>query len=372
MKSNVQTDDRPAAAPELNETVADLLGQLRASETGREWLRAVLANMGDGIIVVDADENVIFSNAAYDALSIGASRVIDATGEAIPASQLPQSRAARGESFTMAFRIVGAEGVARWFEAKAHPIDFAGSRLSVVSIRDISERTLRLLQEEFIALASHELRAPLTAMQAYAHLLALRPEIRSDPTLAGYVDSALAEAKRLAGLISELTEATRLQSGKLALERRRVDLRKLIEDVVAISRPLSEAQAIRFQATDDVVASVDPDRFEQVILNLIGNAVTHAPQSRYVDVDLRRVEGGAEICVTDTGPGVSPTDVALVFSRFYQVSRKDGGTERGLGLGLYISREIVRAHGGDLTIASTLGRGTTFTVRLPLDDLAAP
>jgi two-component system CheB/CheR fusion protein len=365
VKSNVTTDVR-LPTREQDEVIAELERQRRDSENERERLYAVLANMRDAVLVVDTDGNVVLSNAAYDALFAGSVNILNAAGQRLAPSETPKAKAARGESFTMAFRIAGAEGAVHWFEANAQPVDFPGGRLSVVLIRDISERSLRLLQEEFIAIASHELRTPLTAVQAYVQLLARRPEIRDNPTLAGYVDSALAESKRLAGLIAELTEATRLQSGGLQLERRRVDLRTLIERVVDVSQPLSDTQAIRFDAPHEVTATVDPGRIEQVLFNLLTNAMTHAADSRYVDVELRGVDGHADIRVTDAGPGIPAADVGQLFSRFFQVSRSHGGTERGLGLGLYIAREIVRAHGGTLTVESAVGQGTTFTIRLPL------
>jgi signal transduction histidine kinase len=183
-----------------------------------------------------------------------------------------------------------------------------------------------------------------------------------------YVDTALGESKRLAGLITELTEATRLQAGKLDLDRQRVDLGRLVERVVDISQPLTETQAIRFERPDDVTVSGDADRLQQVILNLISNAITHAPRSLVINVELRSSGRHAELRVSDEGPGVPKAELPHIFSRFYQVSRRQGGTERGLGLGLYISREIVRAHEGEITVSSVEGKGTTFTVRLPLED----
>jgi two-component system, chemotaxis family, CheB/CheR fusion protein len=106
-------------------------------------------------------------------------------------------------------------------------------------------------------------------------------------------------------------------------------------------------------------------------MNLISNAITHAPGSRFIDVDLRSSGQYAELRVADEGPGVPKAELPNIFSRFYQVSRHRGGTERGLGLGLYICREIVRAHKGEISVVSVEGKGTTFTVRLPLAERAA-
>jgi signal transduction histidine kinase len=351
---------------ELQALVVTLEDQRQRSEGEREKLQTVLANMGDAVLVVNRDGSKLLSNAAYDELFREGVAMVDPGGDPLPADGTPQALAARGAPFILPFRLIEPSGSARWFEAKGQPLNVDGTRAAIVQFRDISERSLRLLHEEFVAMASHELRTPLTALHAYLQLLSRRPEIREHPQLATYVDTALGESKRLAGLITELTEATRLQGGRLELDRQSVDLGSLVERVVNISQPLTDTQAIRLEVTDGVTISGDADRLQQVILNLISNAITHAPRSRFIGVEVRSAGDYAELVVSDAGTGIPKADLAHVFSRFYQVSRKQGGTERGLGLGLYISREIVRAHQGEIAVSSVEGEGTTFTVRLPL------
>jgi two-component system CheB/CheR fusion protein len=353
---------------ELQALVVTLEDERQRSEAEREKLQTILTNMSDAVLVVNRDGSKLLSNAAYDELFRDGVAMVDPDGDPIASDATPQALAARGEPFTVAFRLIEPSGSVRWFEAKGQRIKVDGTRAAIVQFRDISERSLRLLHEEFVALASHELRTPLTALHAYLQLLSRRPEIREHPQLATYVDTALGESKRLAGLITELTEATRLQAGKLELDRQRVDLGRLVERVVDMSQPLTETQAIRLERTGEVTVSGDADRLQQVILNLIGNAITHAPRSRFINVELRSSGRYAELRVSDEGPGVPKAELPHLFSRFYQVSRKQGGTERGLGLGLYISREIVRAHSGEINVVSVEGKGTTFTVRLPLAD----
>jgi signal transduction histidine kinase len=351
---------------ELQELVVTLQDQRQRSEAEREKLQTILTNMSDAVMVVHRDGSKLLSNAAYDDLFRDGVAMVDPGGDHIASDATPQALAARGKTFTVPFRLIEPSGSVRWFEAKGQPIDVDGTRAAIVQFRDISERSLRLLHEEFVALASHELRTPLTALHAYLQLLSRRPEIREHPQLATYVDTALGESKRLAGLITELTEATRLQAGKLELDRQRVDLGRLVERVVDMSQPLTETQAIRFERTSEAIVWGDADRLQQVIMNLTGNAITHAPSSRFIDIELRSSGRYAELRVRDEGPGVPKAELAHIFSRFYQVSRNQGGTERGLGLGLYISREIVRAHKGEIKVVSVEGKGTTFTVRLPL------
>jgi two-component system phosphate regulon sensor histidine kinase PhoR len=341
-------------------------GQVQAGEPSRELLDMILKHLPDAVLVVASDGRILFSNPAYDALFGLEGDRLDQGGQPLPADQTPGARASRGEAFTMAFRATGTDGSVRWFEAKGRPVPLGGDEAVIIQYRDISERTLRLLQEEFIARAGHELRTPLTALHAYVQLLSRRPEVRSLPMVASYVDNALAESKRLAGLITELTDAVRLEAGMLQFARQPVDVADVARRVVDISQALTETQGIRYKGRRPVIVEGDPSRIEQVILNLLSNAITHAPRSRYIDVHVGVDGDDAVLQVADQGPGVSRSDLPHLFARFYQVSRKRGGSERGMGLGLYISREIVRAHRGRIDVESEPGKGTTFTVRLPL------
>jgi PAS domain S-box-containing protein len=340
-------------------------GNQRAGETDRELLHLILEQLPDPVLVLARDGTTLFSNPAYDALFGARGDTLDQGGKPLTLDQSPQAQALRGEPFTTAFRATAPDGSVRWFEAKGRPVQLGGDGAFVIQYRDISERTLRLLQEELIARAGHELRTPLTALYAYVQLLSRRPEVRRLPVIAGYVHNALSESKRLAGLITELTDASRLDAGQLRIAPEPVDLGALGRRVADISQALTETQAIRFTSHGQAVVAGDPDRLEQVIVNLVSNAITHAPESRYIDVIVGVRDGEAFVQVTDHGPGIASSDLPYLFSRFYQVSHTRGGTERGLGLGLYISQEIVRAHRGQIEVESEPGRGTTFTVRLP-------
>ena len=214
-------------------------------------------------------------------------------------------------------------------------------------------------------MATHELRTPLTALQGYLQMLS-----RSLGDDAGrareYAGLALGQTRRLADLINDLLDASRLQTGKLSMCLEPVDLAPLVTRVVEVARPLTHGQTISLDADAPLVATVDPGRIEQVLLNLLTNAITHAPGADRIDVRLRRGDGEAVLQVQDYGPGIPAADLANLFSRFYQVSHSGQPAPGGLGLGLYISREIAVAHGGTIEVSSAEGAGTTFTVRLPL------
>jgi signal transduction histidine kinase len=136
-----------------------------------------------------------------------------------------------------------------------------------------------------------------------------------------------------------------------------------------MAHSLTDGQTIELEAEDDsLIVDGDPGRLEQIFLNLLTNAVTHAPDSKRVEVHVRRTGSEAEIAVQDYGPGIAEADLPNLFSRYFAGTRSEHERSSGLGLGLFITDQLVRAHGGAITVDSRPGDGATFTVRLPLAD----
>jgi two-component system CheB/CheR fusion protein len=308
------------------------------------------------------------TNATYDELvgMLGAPFLpADEQGVPLPTAQTPEYRAARGEAFRLDFTVAAADGTRRWFEATGRPL--AGEHAGVLVIRDITDRTMRRLQEEFLTWAGHELRTPLTALQGYLQLT----ERRLDPSVHHqayrFLTLAIQETRRQASLVTELMDATRLQSGKLELEQTPLDLGPLVTHTVETAEVLTNGQTIALSApTEPVMIVGDASRLEQVLLNLLTNAITHAPGTERIDVRVHSDDGMAEVIVQDAGPGIPTEALETIFGRFAQVNPRERAGRAGLGLGLYIAREIVEAHAGMITAQSAPGHGATFTVRLPL------
>jgi signal transduction histidine kinase len=228
-----------------------------------------------------------------------------------------------------------------------------------------AERRLDRLQHDFIATVSHELCTPLGFIKGYATTL-LRDDISWDDETTreflAYIDE---EADKLRELIDNLLDSSRLQSGTLRLHFQPVRLDSLIRDICVRVNSSSESNPIILDfAKSNVRCMADPGRLAQVIDNLLSNALKYAPGSPitiYLDASLEK----AFIEVKDKGPGISQEHMEHLFKRFYRVP--DGNTSvRGTGLGLFICRQIIRAHGGEISVKSTLGEGTTFHVVLPL------
>src|SRR5688572_12533466 len=223
-------------------------------------------------------------------------------------------------------------------------------------------------KDEFLAVLSHELRTPLNAIVGYSRLL--RAGILSGEKAARGLETLERNATWLTQIVEDVLDVSRIVSGKIRLDVQPVELPLIVENAVATIQPAADAKGVRVQAiVDPGVGSVsgDPGRLQQVVWNLVSNAVKFTPKRGRVQVRLERVNSHAEIVVSDTGVGIPPDFLPYVFERFRQA---EAGTTRktgGLGLGLAIVRHIVEMHGGTVEASSAgEGKGATFRVRLPM------
>ena len=371
-------DDLTARSRELQRLAASLEQQHQASESARAQLEAILLSMGDALMVVDAAGAVLLTNAAYARMFGCADAVVqaeDTTGQLVAPEMQLQRRATAGVPFSMQFAITTPDGARQWFEATGQPITQGDTREGgVVTIRDITERRLRLLQEEFLALAGHELRSPLTSLLIGLRMLTKKS--LSEMEGSDYQTTlrlVLRQGQRLRVLVNDLLDVNRVQQGKLQLRLAQVDLVPLVADAVGAAQIDAQGQQIIFDhSAEPMFVMGDSARLEQIIINLLTNAIKYAPHTQRIDVQLRRVDsapsGEAEMQVRDYGPGISAADLPQIFTRYFQSAQTGEDIVDGLGLGLFITRELVTAHGGSITASSVVGQGATFTVRLPLCD----
>jgi signal transduction histidine kinase len=219
-------------------------------------------------------------------------------------------------------------------------------------------------QQRFVTDASHELRAPLTAIQANLELVQRRPQM-PPAELQEATAEALRESRRLASLVEQLLTLARADAG-IPLRRQRVDLDRVVLETLAEARYLLKGQHLDIEHLEPTVIAGDPDRLKQVLLILCHNALKYTPEGGKVTLSLRRRRDTAEVMVSDTGVGISPQELPHVFERFYRSDPARGRDPGGTGLGLAIARQIILDHGGDISLASELGRGTVATVTLPV------
>jgi PAS domain S-box-containing protein len=233
-------------------------------------------------------------------------------------------------------------------------------RLSLVQ----AQEAIRL-RDEFLSIASHELRTPLTSLQLQLQSIRQRLGATEVP-LAQRLERATRSTERLAGLIDALLDVSRISSGTLSLNLQVIDLSEVARDVTEglLQEASTAGCSLRLDAPVPVPGTWDQLRIEQVLINLLSNAFRHAP-GQPVDVRIRQEGGEARLTVEDRGPGIRPEDLERIFGRFERAApaRNYGG----LGLGLYVSREIAQAHGGSIEAKNREGGGASFLLRLPLD-----
>jgi two-component system phosphate regulon sensor histidine kinase PhoR len=255
----------------------------------------------------------------------------------------------------------------RTIEATAQSVVSGDEELLLVVLRDVTElRRLENVRREFVANVSHELRTPLASIRVVVETL--ESGAVDDPAVsAEFLRRIIGETDRLALLVDDLLDLARLESGRVRMRVEGVAASDLIEGGVDRLRPQVERArlVVRVEAPDDLpIVRVDRARVEQVLLNLIHNAIKFTPPGGEIRVAARTVADELEISVKDNGIGVAPDELPRLFERFYKADK--ARRSEGTGLGLAIAKHIVLAHGGSIVAESTPGEGSTFTLMLPL------
>ncbi len=258
------------------------------------------------------------------------------------------------------------ERVAREAELQAQLEDRSRLLSNEKLARNEAERANRL-KDEFLATISHELRNPLNAIMGWAHMMRLGKLTPANVERA--VETIYRNAKSQSQLVADLLDVSRIISGKLRLDVRTVDLLYIVNAAIDSIRPAAEAKSIRLQTILDPSAgpiSGDADRLQQIVWNLLTNAVKFTPKGGRIQVRVQRVESHVDVVVSDSGIGISKDFLPHVFDRFRQADASTTRIHGGLGLGLSIVHQLVDLHGGSVSVQSDgEGKGATFTISLP-------
>ena len=390
--------------------LADITERKRGEERLRHQLAftsAITGHLGEGVFALDRDGKITFANPAAERL-LGF-READLLGR--PLGELLHARAAEGPDgddplpevlrFASTIHrdggaIARADGSSLAVSHTCSPIVTGGEVVGAVLVfhdaterQQMEERRQRLLaqeqsareeaenanrmKDEFLAMLSHELRTPLSAIAGWAHILREGGLEPADSARA--IEVIDRNAKVQGQLISDILDVSRIISGKLRLEKKAVAAAAVVEAAIDTVRPTAEAKQVRLEASLDPEAGLvwaDPDRLQQVVWNLLTNAIKFTAEGGVVSVRLARGGSQTEIVVRDTGEGITPEFAPHVFERFRQADSSTTRPHGGLGLGLAIVRHLVEAHGGTVVAASAgKGQGATFTVRLPRHAAAA-
>ena len=353
---------------------------LRRAQRQEELLAEVLDTVDFGVIRIAADGSTTITNEAHARLQ-RAVRTVDLSGPdtdavfaadgvtPLPREEIPFARAARGEVFDNQIVWFGAEGSGRRralsvTARRTYAVDGSDSGAVIVSRDVTSELTALRARDSLVSSVSHELRTPLTSIIGYLELAVDDPEV--PPRARANLEVAERNAARLLEIVSDiLTASSRSQmNADMTISQQSIDIADLVRAAGEAWRPQAAERAIHIEVegVHSAPAYADPLRMRQVIDNLVSNAVKYNRDGGTVSLATASDGHETTVTVTDTGIGLSETDLQRLFQRFF---RAEGENTTGTGLGLAISRQLVQAHGGDVTVTSAVGHGSTFTVVLP-------
>jgi PAS domain S-box-containing protein len=369
---------------------ADALQQrIKSSlEQGRQSrLDAVLNSVPDGVATTDVNGRLTYTNLPMSVI-LGLKDVVGRHDESnreeelprmaellVKRWQLPESDdlfSDENRDRSVVTEVTREEnGQRRIARIARHPICIVGggkSEAHVWTMRDITQQKLaEEMRDQFVDTATHELRTPLANIKAYAETLALADMIDVEQQKQ-FLNTINSEATRLARFVDDLLSVSSMELGSLSLNKQVTDLTRMLNEVVAKVRPQIEEK----QQTFEVVLpekmpepEMDKDKIAAVLVNLLGNAVKYTPEGGCVTFRVNVTDQQLEMSIEDTGVGIAADEVAKVFDKFFRSQDPRVQQETGTGLGLALAQEVVRLHGGQITVESELNKGSTFSVLLP-------
>lgn len=351
-----------------------LQDRLKELAVEKARLEGILRHMAEGVILVTNRKQVILMNAQAEA--IFGVQTAEALGrdhlEVTHHFQLDEALTKVGQTGEpTVIEIRRAMPEEQILECRVAPMHPAGY---LIVLRDITRaRKLEQMRTEFVSNVTHELRTPLTSIRGFAETL-LDGALEDQETARNFVEIIKREGEHLGALIEDLLDLSRIESGRMRMQPQEVHLASLVAESLAGLSQKAGAQGTQLEITvpDGLQLQVDPSRLAQILINLVDNALKYTPADGLVCVKAIELNEYVRFEISDTGCGMPKADLPRIFERFYRVdkarTRKTGGT----GLGLSIVKHIVEAHGGTISVQSTVGEGTTFTFILPKRQAGRP
>ena len=275
-----------------------------------------------------------------------------------------------GQPFEMVFPLRGADNLFRPFLTRVVPIrNIEGKIMRWLGTNtDITkQKELEQMKDDFLSIASHELKTPLTTIKAYTQIVESILEKKGDAQTLGMIKKMNTQVNKLTSLIEELLDVTKIQKGKLVYNEAFFDFNEIIREVSDDMQKLSPSHTINLNL--EAVGNIygDKEKISQVICNLISNAIKYSPLADEILLSTTNQKGGICLRVRDYGIGISKSEQKKIFQQFYRISGENQATFPGLGIGLFICSEIIKRQHGELWMESTVGEGSTFIAWLPFD-----
>ena len=371
------TDVRVAEAPDeigelsgafnrMSERLASAHAELKYNT---ERMAGILQGMDDGVIALDAQGRLtLLTRRAQELLGpvpLTAARLSDYGGNYLAIQSLLERALDGGEPVRETLTLGGPpERILQVYAARVNG-SRAGGALAVLS--DVTRiRKLEIMRSEFVANVTHELKTPLTSIRGYIELLKSGP--RDEETTRSFYEIIEIEAERLQKLTDDILQLSEIESGARDGENETAPVAETVERIEETLRPEAEVRGVSFrlEVEPGLRVSASPHRFHQLMKNLMENAMKYNREGGRVTVSARKERGVAVIRVADTGIGIPAEHLSRIFERFYRVDKGRSRAQGGTGLGLSIVKHIVSLYGGDIQVESEVGKGSVFTVRLPL------
>ncbi|OAJ75074.1 PAS domain-containing sensor histidine kinase [Brevibacillus sp. SKDU10] len=358
------TDEIGELAAAFNVMTLKLRNVVNALSHEKEQMATVLRSMIDGVIMLDQKGRVVLTNPQAEDFT--RDWAYENQGRPLPIQELYQKMLLSEQEVMEDFEAQG-----RFWSVVMVPLyDHNQVRGAVAVLRDMTkERKLDKLRQDFVANISHELRTPLSMLQGYSEAIvdgiASTPEEHKELAKIIYDESV-----RMTKLVNELLSLARMEAGHVELHEEVTELLPYFERVLRKFANRAAERNIEIQLdrqTDYDAISFDPDKMEQVLTNLIDNAIRHIPDGGLITVRIKNEDAGKiTIEVIDTGSGIPQEDLPFVFERFYKADKARTRGRAGTGLGLAIAKNIVAAHNGKISVQSKMKEGTTFTITIPV------
>ncbi|MET1249832.1 ATP-binding protein [Sporolactobacillus sp. STCC-11] len=364
----ITRDEVGDLAVAFNNMRQKLKTNMNALNQEKEQLAGILQNMADGVLLMSTDAQIAASNPPADhfVYSWNYEHNADASGQKTPdlLEDLFHKVSSDGAQKTCEVSVQGRI----WVVIMKPLFDHDKIRGAVAVLRDMTEeRHNDQMIKSFVANVSHELRTPISMMQGYSEAI-IDDIAESAQEKKDMAQIILDESKRMGRLVNELLDLAKLETGHFQLDRREVALDAFFKHIVTKFSKVASDAGIRIEAVlheiDGKLFVMDPDRVEQVMTNLIDNAIRHMHKGGVVTVEARFEQGQLHVFVRDSGVGIVREDIPFVFERFYKADKARTRGKAGTGLGLAIAKHIVEAHGGEISVNSIKGEGTTFQFTL--------
>lgn len=275
-----------------------------------------------------------------------------------------------GERFHVEYPIIERQfGQERWIRSVGRMIyePNGGNDYLTGALTDITEQKLEVQRKnDFIGMVSHELKTPLTSMNAYIQVLLAKLKSREDDFSINLLEKANNQVRKMTTMINGFLNVSRLEAGKIHIDKQKFDMKALLLEIEEESMSMIVSHHIVFRTVESIYISADRDKIGQVLNNLISNAVKYSPLGTTIQISCMEVGGNLQVSVQDRGIGIAEKDIKHLFDRYYRVESNNVKSIAGFGIGLYLCAEIVHRHDGRIWVESELGKGSTFFFSLPM------